>query len=152
MFKIICREPDHWKCREQSVIGHVHQHMVDQCAWEIREQTEEEDRWRNQDVLIKDVGRGVGVSSIGLTTVHKEQVGKVFELSYCVVGCFGCLLSFKTTYADSNVRCRNHIYIICTIADSQRSLLWVPVLDHIDDFCFLFWADTAGKDYVRILA
>ena len=84
--------------------------------------------------------------------MYKQQVREILELSNCVVGSLGRLLAFKATNADSNVRCSNHINIIRAIANRERSLLWVPLFDHIDYFRFLLWTDTASEDHVSILA
>ena len=84
--------------------------------------------------------------------MYKKQVREILELSNSVVRRLGSLLAFKATNADSNVRCSNHVHIICAIANCERSLLRVSMLDHIDYFCLLLWTDAASEDHISILA
>ena len=84
--------------------------------------------------------------------MYKKQVREILEFPNSVVRSLSSLLAFKATNSDSNVRRSNHVHIICAIANCERSLLRVSMLDHIDYFCLLLWTDAASEDHISILA
>ena len=82
----------------------------------------------------------------------EQQVLEEAELTDRVVGCAGCLLTLKTGNTDSDLRCRDHVHVICAVTDGQSSLFWVPVAHHHDDLSFLLGAHTASENDICTLA
>ena len=78
----------------------------------------------------------------------EQQVLEKTELADSIVRSSSCLLTFKTTYTDSNMRCTYHVHIISAITDCQGILVWVPRSHHSDNFSLLLRAYTTCKDYI----
>lgn len=126
--------------------------MVDESARELGEDTEEE-YWRgDQDILVKNVGCRPRIPAVRLTPVYEDEIGKVFELSNCVVSGLSCLLALQTAYTYAYMCCSDHINIICTISDRKSRFIWVTILDHVNYFCLLLRTYAARKNNIGIFA
>ena len=90
-----------------------------------------------EDVLVEHVGDEVRVPPVGFSAVDEKKVLEEPELTDRVVGCTRCLLSFQSTYADSNVRCSYHIDIVRSIANRQSCLVRSSLAYHLDDLRLL---------------
>ena len=75
--------------------------------------------------------------------MHEKQSFKVLEFTNCIIGGFHGLLALKSTYTNTNMGCVDHVNIIRTITDSKCRLFRVSVLNHQDNFCLLFWTNSA---------
>ena len=55
------------------------------------------------------------------------------------------MLSLKAADTDANMRCVDHIDIVCSVTDRKSSLGWIAVLDELDDFSLLLWTHSASE-------
>jgi len=77
--------------------------------------------------------------------MHKQQRNQERELAYRVVCRARRLLPLKPRNAYAHMRRSNHIYIICSITDSQSLRLRLCSSDHRDDISLLFGTDAARQ-------
>ena len=83
--------------------------------------------------------------------MEEEKGLQVLELADGVVGGLDSLLTLEPTDTNPDMRRVDHIDIVSTVTDCQSRLLCVTILDQKDDFCLLFWGDTASKDHICAL-
>ena len=80
--------------------------------------------------------------------MFKEEGLEEPELSYDIVRTSCCLLTLKTSNADTNMCCCDHIHIISTISDRKGDLIRELIADHLHDISLLLRRHSAGKDDV----
>lgn len=100
-------------------------------------------------ILIEVVQNKCRVSSVGLSTVYEHERLEMFELADSIICTPGSLLTFFTQDTNSYVSLQYHTYVICTIANRQRSLIREFFSNHSNDVSFLFRGYSAGENDVR---
>ena len=104
-----------------------------------------------QDILVESVEDQEGVATVGFAAVDEHQGLQEPELRDREVHRPRCLRAFLAEYTDANVRLLDHIDIIGPVADRQRYLCLVVVLDQVDDVRLLFWRHAARQNYITLI-
>ena len=79
----------------------------------------------------------------------EHQVLQESELSYGIISCSRCLLSFQSADADADMCCCDHVDVIGSVADSESGNFIILELrsDKPDDLSFLFWTYSASQHH-----
>lgn len=72
-----------------------------------------------------------------LTTMPEKESSEIFELGNGVIRESSSLVSLFSEDTDTNIGGLDHVHIVGTISNTQRSALLKLVSDHCDDFSFL---------------
>ena len=55
------------------------------------------------------------------------------------------MLPLEAADTDTDMRCVDHVDIVCSVTDRESSLRRVAVLDELDNFSLLLWTDSASE-------
>ena len=55
------------------------------------------------------------------------------------------MLSLEAADTDTDMRCVDHVDIVCSVTDCKSSLRWIAVLDELHNFSFLLWTHPASE-------
>jgi hypothetical protein len=69
----------------------------------------------------------------------EKQVLQEFELTDSIISRSSCLLTFKSTNTDSNMRCSNHVDIISSISNRECGGSRMLILDERHYLSLLLW-------------
>lgn len=83
--------------------------------------------------------------------MYEQEWFEELKLPNGVVCASGSLLSFFAEDTHADMRLENHRAIVSSVTNRKGGLVGEPVLDQIDNLCFLGWRYSACQNHIHLL-
>ena len=143
-------EPDDWEGGEDGVVALVNDRLVQCLAAEGRREAEPVLGHHEQLVLVEVVHDEDGVAAVRLAPMVEEKRAQELELRDGVIRGTCSLHTLQPLNTDADMRLRNHIDIVGSVADAHRYGIFVLISHHLHNLGLLLGRDSAREHDISL--